>query len=193
MIYGEKVRLRADERSDIPLFVQWLNDPEVREHLSMYLPVSLAGEELWFEKALKHPADEQPLAIEVREALPAAGIIPADGKDGWKLIGNCGFMDIDRRVRSAEIGLFIGDKSSWGKGYGTEVMRLLLRHGFETLNLNRIFLRVDETNPRGVHVYEKVGFVQEGRSRQAVYLHGKYQDLLVMSILRAEWDEQTRR
>jgi diamine N-acetyltransferase len=193
MIYGEKIRLRADERSDIPSFVQWLNDPEVREHLSMYLPVSLAGEEQWFENMLKHPAEEQPLAIEVREAVPAAGIIPAEVKDSWKLIGNCGFMDIDWRVRSAEAGLLIGDKGCWGKGYGTEVMRLLLRHGFETLNLNRIFLRVDETNRRGIHVYEKVGFVHEGRFRQAVYLSGNYQDLLVMSVLRPEWDKRTKR
>jgi RimJ/RimL family protein N-acetyltransferase len=193
MIYGEKVRLRADERSDIPLFVQWLNDPEVREHLSMYLPVSLAGEEQWFENMLKLPVNEQPLAIEVHAALPAAGVIPADARDGWKLIGNCGFMDINWRIRSAEVGLLIGDKTCWGKGHGTEVMRLLLRHGFETLNLNRIFLRVDETNQRGVHVYEKVGFVQEGRFRQAVYLNGKYQDLLVMSVLRPEWNKLDKR
>jgi len=193
MIYGEKIRLRADERSDIPFFVQWLNDPEVREHLSLYLPLSLVGEEQWFENMLKHPAEEQPLAIEVREAVPAAGIIPAENRDNWKLIGNCGFMDIDWRIRSAEIGLLIGEKGCWGKGYGTEVMRLLLRHGFETLNLNRVFLRVDETNQRGIHVYEKVGFVHEGRFRQAVYSSGKYQDLLVMSVLRPEWDKMTKR
>ena len=193
MIYGERIRLRADERDDIPHFVGWLNDPEVRAHLSFYLPISLASEEQWFENMLKRPAEEQGLAIEARESVPAAGIIPTDGKDGWRLIGNCGFMGLDWRIRSAEVGLFIGDQTSWGKGYGSEVMRLLLRHGFETLNLNRIFLHVDETNARGIHVYEKVGFVHEGRLRQAVYSNGKYEDLLVMSVLRPEWEKTLKR
>ena len=74
------------------------------------------------------------------------------------------------------MGLFIGDKSCWNKGYGTEVMRLLLRSGFETLNLNRIFLRVDEANKGGIRAYEKAGFVHEGRLRQAVFRDGEYRD-----------------
>ncbi len=78
-------------------------------------------------------------------------------------IGNCGFFDINWRIRSAEVGLFIGEKSCWNKGYGTEVMRLLLQHGFGTLNLNRIFLRVDAENLGGIRAYEKAGFIQEAR------------------------------
>lgn len=181
MINGERVRLRADERTDLPFFVQWLNDPEVAEHLSFFLPLSQAVEEQWFEAMLKLPREQQPLAIE------------AHSGEGWKLIGNCGWMDFDWRSRSAEVGLFIGDKTCWDKGYGTEVMRLLLRHGFETLNLNRVFLRVRETNLRGIHVYEKVGFHHEGRLRQAVYQHGLYQDMLIMSVLRPEWEMMDHR
>jgi diamine N-acetyltransferase len=176
MIYGEHVRLRADERADLPKFVEWLNDPEVIAHLLMNLPVSLAGEEQWFENMLKRPQAEQPLAIEIRDG------------DGWRLIGNCGLMDIDHTVRSAEAGLFIGDKSCWNKGYGTEVMRLLLRHGFGTLNLNRIFLRVDGDHRGGIRTYEKAGFLLEGKDRQGGYRNGRYHDILRMSILRSEWD-----
>jgi RimJ/RimL family protein N-acetyltransferase len=63
----------------------------------------------------------------------------------------------------------------------------LVRFGFEQMNLNRIYLRVFENNERGVHLYNKVGFQHEGRWRQAEYRHGRYQDLLWMSILRQEW------
>ena len=182
MIYGERIRFRRDERSDIPRFVEWLNDPEVTRYLgAMTLPISQANEEGWFENMLKLPPEEQPFAIEVREAQTA------EGGDGWKLIGNCGFFDFRRSVRSAEVGLFIGDKSCWNKGYGTEVMRLLLRVGFETLNLNRIYLHVDDGNRGGIRAYEKAGFVHEGRLRQAAYVDGNYQDMLIMSVLRAEW------
>ncbi len=178
MIYGKRVRLRRDERGDLPKFVEWLNDPEVRRYLLMNLPISLANEEGWFESMLKRPAEEQPFAIELR------------GEDGWQLIGNCGFFEIDWRARSSEVGIFIGDKTAWNKGYGTETMLILLRFGFTTLNLNRIFLRVDEANLGGIRAYEKAGFVHEGRFRQAAFEAGEYRDMLMMSVLRSEWKNE---
>jgi RimJ/RimL family protein N-acetyltransferase len=175
MIYGKRIRLRRDERSDLPKFVEWLNDPEVRRYLLMGLPISQANEDGWFENMLKRPPEEQPFAIEIRDG------------DGWRLIGNCGFFDIDQRARSSEVGIFIGDKSCWNQGYGAEVMRLLLQVGFGTLNLNRIFLRVDAANKGGIRAYEKAGFVHEGRFRQGTYRDGQYEDVLFMSALRSEW------
>jgi len=177
MIYGKRIRLRHVEREDLPRFVAWLNDPEVRHGLAMYLPLSQVEEEQWFENVLKRERDEQPLVIEV------------EGQDGWTMIGNSGFFNIDWRNRSAELGIVIGDKAYWNKGYGTEVMRLLLHHGFTTLNLHRIFLRVFEGNPRAIRAYEKAGFVHEGRMRQAEFRDGKYLDVLLMSVLRPEWQE----
>jgi RimJ/RimL family protein N-acetyltransferase len=88
------------------------------------------------------------------------------------------------------VGLFIGDKSIWDKGYSTEVMQLLFKHGFETLDLNRIWLRVHADNPRAVRVYEKAGMTHEGFYRQGVYKKGMFVDVLIMSILKAEWDER---
>ncbi|HEX9617504.1 MAG TPA: GNAT family protein [Anaerolineales bacterium] len=178
MIYGERVRLRHVEREDLPHFVAWLNDPEVRHGLALYLPLSNAEEENWFTELLKRPGDEQPLVIEVR------------GEAGWTMIGNSGFFKFDWRNRSAELGILIGDKTYWNQGYGTEVMRLLLRHGFTTLNLHRIFLRVFENNPRAIRAYEKAGFVLEGRMRQAEYRDGQYWDVLLMSVLSPEWSEK---
>jgi RimJ/RimL family protein N-acetyltransferase len=182
MILGERIRLRRDERSDIANFAAWLNDPEVRRYLSTNMPVSVANEEQWFENMLKLPTAEQPYVIEIRKSAP-------DQKnETWQSIGNCGFMNLDQTAHSAEVGLFIGDKSHWNKGYGTEVMRLLLRFGFETLNLNRIFLRVDEGNQGGIRAYEKAGFVHEARLRQAIYRDGEYQNMLMMSVIRSEWN-----
>jgi len=83
----------------------------------------------------------------------------------------------------------IGEKNYWNQGYGTESITLLLKHGFETLNLNRIMLRVYEDNPRAIRCYEKAGFVHEGRLREARYFEGVYRDVMLMSVLRREWDE----
>lgn len=175
MIYGERIRLRAAEREDIPRFVAWLNDPEVRQFLLLSLPLSKADEEGWFERMQAEPQPEHVLVIEIR-----------DGQD-WKPIGNTSFMDINWISRSAEIGIFIGEKAFWNQGYGRETMRLMLKHGFETLNLHRIQLRVFEHNLRGIKAYEHAGFQHEGCQREALYADGRYYDILLMSVLRGEW------
>ncbi len=177
MIYGNQVRLRAIERNDLPLFVRWLNDPEVRQGLQIYLPLSQTDEEKWFEGMLKRPAEEHPLMIEIETT------------SGWVPAGNCGFFSLDWRIRKAEIGIFIGEKKFWNHGYGTEVMRLALKLGFERMNLNRIFLKVYTNNPRAIRAYEKSGFIIEGRLRQAHYDNGQYHDILMMGVLRSEWQE----
>ena len=177
MIYGDKLRLRAVERSDLRRFVEWLNDPEVREGLLLHLPLSMAEEEKWFEDMIKRPAVEHPMVIEIRQ------------DESWVMIGNCGIHNIDWRLRSAEVGIFIGEKGYWDQGYGTEAMRVLLDHSFNTLNLNRIALQVYEDNPRAVRAYEKAGFVHEGRERQGMYKNGRYVDIIWMSVLRPEWRE----
>ena len=176
MIYGQRIRLRGIERSDLPCFQAWLNDPEVREGLSTYLPLSMAEEEQWFERMLRMDPEEKPLAIELKE------------ENGWRLIGDVGFFNLEWANRSAELGIFIGDKSVWNKGYGSESVQVLLKHGFETLNLHRIYLRVYSTNPRAIRSYEKVGFVLEGTLREAVYRHGRYADVHIMSVLRSQWN-----
>jgi len=174
MIYGDRIRLRHVEREDLPQFVEWLNDPEVYQGLSMHTPLSMAEEENWFENILKGPIDERPLVIEAME------------DDEWRVIGNSGFHNLDWRSRNAELGIFIGDKTYWDQGYGTEVVKLLLRHGFSTLNLHRIYLRVFEDNPRAIRSYEKAGFVHEGRLRQGEFHDGQFHDVLFMSVLRPE-------
>lgn len=174
-IYGERVRLRAVERDDVKKFFEWVNDPEVTRGLALYLPMSMTDEERWFEGASNRDPHEKPLAIEIRDG------------DSWKLIGNSGLFSIEWTNRSAEVGIMIGDKSVWNQGYGTEAMGLLLRHNFETLNLNRVFLKVYSDNLRAIRAYEKSGFIEEGRMREAVFKNGKYDDVILMSVLRSEW------
>jgi len=196
MIYADNIRLRAPEREDIPRFVEWLNDPEVRQGLLLHLPLSRADEERWFDDMLQRPAYEHPLTIEVRidsvdpNETPMDDIHRSEVQEGdlWRPVGNCGYHNLDWRCRSVEVGIFIGDKSCWNRGIGTQVMRLMLQHGFQTLNMNRIYLEVYETNPRAIRAYEKAGFVHEGRKRQGMYKDGRYFDILQMSVLREEWE-----
>jgi len=180
MIFGERIRFRAIDRDDLLTFVKWINDPEVRQGIGIYLPYAMADEADWFDMMRKRPIDEHNLAIEVKG-------ITTQGDESWTLIGSCGFFNLDQRNRSSEFGIMIGDKNYWNQGFGTEAVRLLCQHGFNTLNLNRIYLRVLESNPRAIHAYEKAGFAHEGRQRQAEFRDGKYINMLVMSMLKDEY------
>jgi RimJ/RimL family protein N-acetyltransferase len=178
MITGKRVRLRAIEREDIPTFVRWLNDREVTQYLLVNSPFSKAMEEQWFEGQLKRPPHEgQVLAIEAKI-----------GKD-WLHIGNTGIHQVDPVNRTGEFGILIGEKAYWNQGYGGEATRLALKHGFDDLNLHRIFLRVYSTNSRAIACYKGAGFVQEGVLREAIYKNGVYIDEIIMGILKPEWDE----
>lgn len=182
-IYGQRIRLRAAERADIPMFVRWINDPEVTEHLTMYTPFGLEDETRWFERMSSAPMETHPLVIEVA----STGDVSVPGE--WVPIGNTSFFPIESINRSAEIGIMIGEKDYWNKGYGTDAMTTMCRHGFETLNLHRIWLRVDDNNLRGIRAYEKAGFIHEGRYRDGNYKHGHYNDVLIMSVLKEDWQK----
>lgn len=177
ILYAQRLRLRASERVDIPLFLKWVNDPEVCEYLEHFTVLNRIHEEAWFENVSSGPRTELPLVIEVSQP----------NSDEWVPIGNLSFMNIHSVHRSAEVGIMIGEKQFWNQGYGTEALRRMCQYGFEELNLHRIFLRVFEGNERGKRAYQKVGFVYEGTMRQARYHLGRYWDVDIMSIIKSDW------
>lgn len=170
MLQGQHVVLRPIEKDHLPNYVRWLADTEVLMYFGSYLPMNQSAEENWYENMNQNPAM-------VSFAVESAG----------RHIGGAGLFDINPRNQRAEVGLFIGEKSFWNQGLGQDILRTLVAYGFDYLNLHRIYLRVFPENERAVRAYEKVGFVHEGRFRQTEWRHGRWYDLLVMSILRHEW------
>jgi RimJ/RimL family protein N-acetyltransferase len=107
-----------------------------------------------------------------------------------KLIGELNLGVVDWTGRDAFVGLGIGETEYWNKGYGTDIMNVLLRFAFAEVNLQRVTLTVFEYNPRAIRSYEKAGFRHEGRQRRALNREGQRWDELYMGILREEWLEQ---
>ncbi|WP_073071710.1 GNAT family N-acetyltransferase [Thermosipho atlanticus] len=164
---GKLILLRPMEIEDAEKFVELINDEELRQYLSLVLPINKYAEENWI-KNNTNKLDVVNFSIETLDGV---------------LIGGTGLKDIDWINRSAEFGIGIFDKRYWNKGMGTEATRLMLKYSFEYLNLNRIYLRAYEFNKRAIRVYEKCGFLIEGKERQARYIKGKYWDVIRMSIL----------
>jgi RimJ/RimL family protein N-acetyltransferase len=171
-LVGDRVYLRPLEKEDAPLFVTWLNDREVARTLLRHHPINLPAEEEFIAQAC------------ARDDALALGIVL---RETDRLIGSAGLMQINWRNRHAGFGILIGAKEEWGKGYGTEATALVVRHAFETLNLNRVWLHAYEFNPRGLRAYEKAGFKREGVLRQDTFCDGRYWDTVVMAVLRDEW------
>lgn len=171
-IVGQKVYLRPLEVDDIDNFVTWLNDEEVNKYLIRTMPLNRVREKEFLEGLYK---DNHEIILGI--ALKAND----------ELIGVIGLHKISLPFRNAEMGIIIGDKSRWSKGYGSEAVRLMLKYGFDQLNLHRVYLTVLDFNLRAIRVYEKSGFKMEGTFREHVYRHGKYCDVLIMGILRDEW------
>ena len=104
-----------------------------------------------------------------------------------KLLGDINLWISNWPGRDAFVGLGIGEREFWGKGYGTDVMKIMLRYAFTEVNLQRVTLFVFEYNPRAIRSYEKAGFRHEGRMRQVLNREGRRWDIVFMGILRDEW------
>lgn len=174
IIRGERVFLRASERSDLPVFVRWLNDADVLRNLAMRAPLSEAAEAQWYDRMLAaQGTTDYHFVICLR--------------DGGRPIGTIGLHGLDLVNGNAELGIAIGEKAEWGRGYGTDATRAICDFGFGELRLERISLCYYDGNDRGRRTYEKAGFVHEGTLRRAHYAGGDHHDVHIMSILREEW------
>ncbi len=107
--------------------------------------------------------------------------------DDDRLIGFIGLDGTSFPNSESFVGIGIGERQYWGKGYGTDAMRVILRYAFQELNLRRVALNTFEYNPRAIRSYEKAGFIHEGRSREYLWREGRRWDLIYMGILREEW------
>lgn len=168
-LVGKKVYLSPMNIEDAEIYVKWLNNFRVTDGLGTSNSViSLESEKEW----ISQNSSKYQFAI-VR-------------LEDDKLIGNCGLQEIDHLRQCAVVGLFMGEEENRNKGYGQEVLNLLIDYGFNYLNLNNIMLRVFSFNERAISCYKKVGFKEIGRRRQSYYLNCKYYDEVYMDILREE-------
>ncbi len=158
--------LRSD---DLPLLFAWLNDRSYRLHSGSFDYVSYAQHEAWFERVSRSPSD---VALAVRRQE--------------ELVGLAQLVAINRVSRNAEFRIKL-DPDRLDQGLGSEATHMMCQHAFDDLNLDRIYLYVQERNQRAVKCYQKVGFRREGTLRQHAYVDGEARDVLVMGLLRDEF------
>lgn len=177
---GGRIKLRPiDPKTaarDADQIVALAQDQEVMEALKFFS---------FFQKPV---TQERQIVFFARMNMSASDQLFVIETETGQAIGTCGLHDIDRFNDNLRLGIIIFDKNYWGKGYGKEVLRLLLGFSFAILRMNKVYLTARVDNERAVHIYKKLGFVEEGVLRQEYRVEeGRYIDLLRMSILREQW------
>ena len=178
MLSGKGIVLRALEREDVKLIHKWQNDEEVMR-LARSQPDHVISMEALSAELDKQIKNEDPL-------VRRYGI---EEKSTGRLIGWCSirFNSWAGRYTSAEIGLAIGEKDRWRKGYGTEVTGLLLKECFEQLNLHHVGWWTYAENEGSIVLAKKMGFKEEGRLRENSFFDGQFHDSVVLGLLRDEY------
>ncbi len=180
---GELVRLSGDDPQTVAeAFQRWNRDSEYARLLDDEPPKlrSVKSFKEWFEKEFEKDGDFH-FFFTIRSL------------EGDQLIGFIGLFGVQWNHGSAWVGIGLGERDYWGKGYGTDAMRVILCYAFRELNLYRVNLDVFEYNPRAVRSYEKAGFKIEGREPRSVLRDGQRYDMILMGILRDEWEKSVMR
>jgi RimJ/RimL family protein N-acetyltransferase len=173
LITGEKIYLRSFEKNDMKLICKWHNDDEIMTLFALSEKKPEGFWFNWFEKIEKDPS------------IIYFGLVK---KSDDKLIGYVHLEGISWQHKLCrDIGILIGEKDEWSKGFGTEGMNLMIRYAFKDLGLHRLELMTFPFNKRGLAVWKKCGFTKEGIMRNARFVNGKWQDVIFMSLLEDEY------
>lgn len=175
-IKGDGVLLGPFERDQIPLYTAWFNDFNTLRTQGEPTPAPMTVESTtaWYESYVTRRADVS--WFTVYECATAQPI-------GWAEL-----KDIDHQSRTAEFAVMLGEESARGKGYGTEVARLMLDYGFTALELHNIHLYYYEFNIAGRRAYEKAGFTEYARRRESHFMGGRFWDTIFMQCLSTEFE-----
>ena len=183
MLTGKQVVLRPVERDDLKLFHKWKNDEGIMRLGNSYpdSSQSMVMLETEYEKVLKgEDISRRDYIIEEK-----ANKRPI----GW---GGLQIYTRQRRMTSANLGLALGERDAWNKGYGTETVNLLLGLAFEQMNLHRTEWWTYPENKASLKLAAKTGFTEEGRLRSAVFFDNRYHDVVVLGQLKPDYDSRVK-
>lgn len=168
---GSKVTLRPGADSDIYLLHKWYNDIELNK-LAGWSGSKVTVEKLRYNMSRSFGYDPMNLMIDNEEGIP---------------IGTIQLYDFSEQDKSCKLGIRIGDRNYWSKGYGEDAVNVLLKYAFMKIDIYRVTLKVYEYNERAVKCYLKCGFQYEGRTRQSAYIDGKFYDEIIMGALKSDF------
>lgn len=172
MIKGNLVGLRAIEKSDLMLMRDWRNIPSFRKNFREFRELNMKNQEVWHDYISSSKNDFMFIIERLSDNLP---------------IGVCGLIYINQIINSGDFSFYIGHNNSYidDEGYANDAAKLLINYGFDTLNLNKIWMELYEFDEMKISFFtEKHSFKVDGKLRQNCYESGKYYDSFIISLLK---------
>lgn len=179
---NELVALRPVKRADLPQLAAWRNDPDIRHRCRETRPLTLADQKRWFTERVANPDGKHRMFVVTYDISEKTARLA-----NAVAIGLVGLCYLDPIHRNAEVSFYIGDEAERGKGYCTAALRLLLDYGFGECGLHRIEAETFAFNEPGLKVLGKLGFVNEGPRRSAIWLGKQWHDSIRLGLLADEW------
>lgn len=175
ILQGKLVHLTALAKDDLNTFTSWYEDAGFSRLLDA-VPAAPKSKEQW-EKWLEETEEDKDsyiFAIRLNQGNDLVGYLELDG-----ILWN---------QRNCWMGIGLGQRENWGKGFGREAMELALKFAFHELNLHRVQLSVFSYNQRATTLYQKLGFTREGVFREFLERDGQRFDMILFGLLRSEWE-----
>lgn len=185
---AKRVYLRPITAADTAKIVFWRNKSFVRGNFIYQKLFTEEGHMTWLREQVEPGHVAQFIICVTAEEGGLQECPGDDGRKPWE-IGSVYLRDIDREKKTAEYGVFIGEEEALGKGYGVQAARLMLAYGFETLRLEKIFLRVLEDNAGARKSYTKAGFQLIKEKKKSVQLEQGVRNVLFMEVKRSTWEK----
>ena len=171
-LVGDNVYLSPISLDDVEKYAEMVND----------IKVSVGLGYLSYTNIIDFESEKEFLISVKKEKMFAVRLL-----ENNELLGNIGFNSLDIINRNGALGVLIGNPKYQRKGYGTEALKLILDYGFSFLNLRNISLSVFEYNEPAYNLYKNIGFKEVGRLRKAVEIMGKTYDIIIMDMLKEEF------
>ncbi|PIQ83370.1 MAG: GNAT family N-acetyltransferase [Candidatus Omnitrophica bacterium CG11_big_fil_rev_8_21_14_0_20_63_9] len=178
MLTYERIQLRPLAQTDTALIIKWRNDPQVMRGLHRSIQLTAEEHLQWFDRL------QQPKELRKKKRLEFV----IETVEGQVPIGTVGLSGIDHEHRRAEYGILIGEERFRKRGYAKEATIALLNYAFGELNLWRVYLRVMPHLEEAIGLYTRIGFIREGLLRNELFRKEQFEDVVVMSLLRPEWE-----
>ena len=175
MIKGKKVALRAIEKEDLPLLMEWRNNPEYRQYFREYRELNSVSQERWFQNIVN--GDKNTIMFTI--------VLTETGEP----IGCCGLCYINWVNRFADLSLYIGWRNAYidSEGYAQEACELLFSYGFGELGLHKIWTEIYDFDIKKYELYKLFNFQQDGILRENYFHLGKWYDSRIMSLLATDY------
>ncbi len=172
ILHGKQVNFCKITKNDLATLQKWRNSSEIWPYNTQYVLLNMINQQQWYEQITQKNSERVMFMVTDKMGKP---------------IGICGLIHINLKAKIASVAIIIGEKKYQNKGFGTEILQMLLCYGFNQIRLHRIEAEVFTYNQASAKLFKKLNFKQEVILRDSLWRNGKWWDILILSILQNEY------